>query len=435
MINVIFNNYKQEVLSWHVLAEKTLFHYLKKARYTVRQLVRLSVAKPTEQNDSVENQKTIIKEFICTRSDIELTKIYIDENTTGSTFERKAFEEMLDDIDSGKIDCVVTKDLSRFGRNAIEVTFYVQHFFPQKGIRFISIMDRFDTLDGITDISFDKTSSMRIPLLNVFNEEYSADIKRKTQASIDTNIRKGKFVSSKAPYGYAKSPDDCHKLIVDPEAAAVVKDIFNMAEQNISLNEIVRRLNLAHIPTPIDYATSKGLKGNYELGDGSWNTRSVKYILTNRTYVGDLQQGKDEILVEDTHEAIIPRSLFLSIQELFYRDTTIKFINSAAPSASNPLRGKVICGSCGGKMQRRKGSSSAGWFFFSCITNNRKGSGCSTGMYIRESEIMDTIKKTLAIKGICKSNVTKGELGVIIEDNLAKVIIHSDSHIDVKLRI
>lgn len=230
-------------------------------------------------------------------------------------------------------------------------------------------------------------------MLNIFNEEYVADIKRKTQASIDSNIRKGKSVAAKAPYGYIKSPDDCHSLLVDPEAASVVKEIFSMAERKISLNEIVRRLNLAHIPTPIDYALSKGLEGNYERGDGSWNSRSVKYILTNRTYAGDLQQGKDDIVVENTHEALVPRGLFLSLQESYFKAPTNSEKQSQAKLADNPLRSKAICGSCGGKIQRRKGSSSTGWHFFSCITNNRKGHGCDTGMYVRESEIMDKIKE------------------------------------------
>ena len=285
--------------------------------YQVAAYVRLSVSKSSEQNDSIENQKAIIEDHIASCLNLKLAEFYVDENISDFTFDREAFEKMMDDISSGEIDCVITKDLSRFARNAIEISFYIQHLFPQKGIRFISILDRFDTLDSITDISFEKSSGIRIPLLNVFNEEYSADIKRKIQMSINANVQEGKLVSPKAPYGYAKSPDDCHKLIVDSEAAAVVKNIFSMARDKVSLNEIVRRLNLARIPTPISYAISKGLAGNYDCVESSWNTRSVKYILTNRTYTGDLQQGKDNILVENTHESIIPLNLFMNIQESF----------------------------------------------------------------------------------------------------------------------
>ena len=139
------------------------------------------------------------------------------------------------------------------------------------------------------------------------------------------------------------------------------------------------------------------MKGDYESKDGYWNSRSVKYILTNRVYTGDLQQGKDEVVVENTHEALISRELFISIQESYFKTTADPKTQSKQPPADNPLRGKVMCGSCGGKIQRHKGSS-AEWYFFSCITNNRKGHGCGTGMCKRESEIMDKIQHSLITK-------------------------------------
>lgn len=403
--------------------------------YRTAAYVRLSVAKPNQPHDSIENQKEIIKDYVASRSDLSIQAFYADENVSGISFERKGFQQMLKDITNGKIDCVIVKDLSRFGRNAIEAGFYIQRFFPEKGIRFISILDHFDTLDGITDLSFDKDSGIRIPLMNILNEEFIADIKRKQKSSMDAQIHEGKYVAPRAPYGYMKASNDCHRLIPDPEAAAVVKKIFALANSGVSISEIVRRLNLANIPTPIAYALSKGLDGNYEQGNGAWNSRSVKYILTNRTYASDLRQGQDEIVVENTHEPLVDRDIFLRIQQTCFRQTDTSDKGSKTIiTTENPLRGKVICASCGSKMQRRKGSSRAGWYFFSCITNNRKGSGCSTGMYIRESDIMGQVKAEFSKRKLMRGAPLQADLTAFIYDEIKEIIVGQGKQIEIHLQ-
>jgi len=393
--------------------------------------VRLSVVKPGQQQDSIENQKRMIEEFISKREDMVLNRFFVDENTSGSSFEREAFQELLDAVDAGEVDCIIVKDLSRLGRNAIETTFYIQHLFPQKGVRFISISDQFDTMDGITGTSSEQAPGLRIPIANIFNEEYAADISRKTQASIDASIHAGKCVAPKAPFGYKKAADDCHQLVIDPNAASVVKEIFSMTVNKVSLNEIVRRLNLANIPTPIEYAKSQGLEGDYNFGNGSWNTRSVKYILTNRTYTGDLQQGKDSHIVENTHEPLVDKAVFEQIQKLFSAAQYNSQLQAKPSVLDNPLKGKVICASCGSKMQRRKGTGNAGWHFFSCITNNRKGSGCSTGMYIREPDIRNAIKSMLTKTG--KPISTKSEMDAFIADKVSKIIVSKEKPVEIHL--
>ena len=220
-------------------------------------------------------------------------------------------------------------------------------------------------------------------------------------------------------------------MVVDPDAAAVVKEIFSMTVNKVSMNEIVRRLNLANIPTPIEYAKSQGLEGDYNFGNGSWNTRSVKYILTNRTYTGDLRQGKDSHIVENTHEPLIDKVVFEQIQKLF---SVVQYnsqpqVKSSTPD--NPLKGKVICASCGSKMQRRKGTGNAGWNFFSCITNNRKGSGCSTGMYVREPDIRNAIKSVLVKTG--KPISTKSEMDAFIEDMVSEIIVSKEKPVEIHL--
>lgn len=401
--------------------------------YRAAGYIRLSVVKDSRDRDSIENQKSIIRETIEKKGDIVMQQFYIDENATGTSFERDGLQQMMEDIAQGEIDCVVVKDLSRLGRNAVEVGFYVQHLFPEKGVRFLSVIDDFDTLDGVTNISSGAAPGLRIPLVNIFNQEYAADISRKTQASIDRNIREGKCIAARAPYGYTKSSSNCHQLVVDPEAAIVVKEIFAMAEQKLSLNEIVRRLNLAKIPTPAVYALGKGRQGNFDCGDGFWNSRSVKHILTNHTYTGDLQQGKEETVIENTHEALVSRVLFLHIQENYFQ-TVLPTASPKTPASGNPLKGKVICASCGGKMQRRKGRGNVDWYFFTCITNNRKGCGCSTGMYIREPEILNAIRMEAA-QELGVSHLSSTELNTVIQNQLTEVTIYKNGQIDVHFNL
>lgn len=360
--------------------------------YRAAGYIRLSVVKDGQTYDSVATQTAIIENHVADSDEMMLHKLYIDENASGATFERKAFQEMLSDIENGTVNCVIVKDLSRLGRNFLETGYYIEEYFPIHHVRFIAISDEFDTINGMANNMRDEPmNGIRIPITNLFNEEYANDISAKTQATIGCLIRQGKYVAPRAPYGYRKDPADCHALIVDPDAAEVVKRIYSMASQGVGLNEIVRKLNTAKVLPPLEYAKANGLEGNYEQGSGLWNTRSVKKILTNNVYVGDLMQGKDNYLVQNTHEALVNRETFAHIQRMFTAAAEVSQAK-AKPTADNILKGKVICGCCGGKMQRRKGSGNANWYFFTCITNNRMGAGNCAGMYIREFALMEAIK-------------------------------------------
>lgn len=353
--------------------------------------IRLSVNKADQPSDSIENQKKIIRGYSETNCDLQLEKFYIDDNASGRDFNRPAFNEMIEDIRVGKINCVIVKDLSRLGRSLIDVGYYVQMFFPSQKVRFISIANGINTLDGMTNITFGKLPGDQISLTSLMDEQYAIDISKKMQSVLKNYIEEGKCVAPRAPYGYRKSDSDCHTLIPDAESAIVVKDIFSMALSRISINEIVRRLNTTEILNPISYAVSQGLKGNYNRGNGLWNSRTVKDILINRTYVGDLEQGHDKYVVQNTHERLVPREIFDTVQQLIAENAATSPNKTNVPREDNILRGKVICGCCGSKMQRRKGSGNANWHFFTCISNNRLGAGHCKGMYIRESDIMDAI--------------------------------------------
>lgn len=369
----------------------------KEQTYHVAGYVRLSVVKEDQYQDSIATQTAIIQDYIDkNRGEMIFHKMYVDEKVSGTTFERKGFQEMLSDIENGHVNCVIVKDLSRLGRDFLETGYYIEQYFPSKHVRFVSVSDEFDTTNGMKNNKrHESMNGIRIPMTNLFNEKYVEDIRSKTQFTIDYMIRHGKYVAPRAPYGYMKDPADCHALVVNPEAATVVKDIFSMADKGSGLNEIVRQLNAAKILPPLEYAKTNGLEGNYEQGSGLWNTRSVKKILTNCVYVGDLVQGKQNYLVKDTHEPLVGREAFARIQWGFSKSAEASK-EKAKPASDNPLKGKVICGCCGGKMQRRKGSGNADWYFFTCITNNRLGAGNCSGMYIRESIIMDAIQEEIS---------------------------------------
>lgn len=355
--------------------------------------IRLSVLN-REPHGSVENQKLIIEEW-GRQHQIPIMRYYIDNGFSGKRFNRPAFQEMLRDIEKGKIDCVIVKDLSRLGRDYITVGYYLEMFFPSKNVRFVSINDQFDTIDGITnrDKSAYIQSSTCVPLINLFNEQVSIETKMKVEVILDMKAQHGEFIGPRAPFGYQKSNENPSQLILDPVAAVIVRKIFEMAASGTGVTGIVRYLNERGLPTPIQYARSNGLSGNYDDGDGNWNSRSVKYILTNRTYTGMLVQGKEKRVVEATHEPLVDFGTFDAIQKSF--QSRAYNVVPKGQSAENILKGKVICGCCGGKMQRKRGTGRADWHFFTCITKNRLGADKCTGMYAREEDVFNAIYRQL----------------------------------------
>ena len=349
--------------------------------------IRLSVANK-EESSSIENQKFII-ECWGEQQQIPMSHYYIDNGFSGKFYDRPAFQEMIQDIPSGNINCVVVKDLSRLGRNYISTGYYIEVLFPSNGVRFVSVNDQFDTIDGITNQKNPYSSKIRMPITNAFNEQVSIEIKKKMEATLDMKAQHGIFIGPRAPFGYQKAEDNHDQLIPDPKAAIIVRKIFELAANGIGMTTIVRYLNEKEIPTPIQYARSNGLSGNYDNGNGNWNSRSVKYILTNRTYTGMLVQGKEKRVVSATHEALVDTNTFDAIQKSFQE----KAFNIAkhGQSTENILKGKVICGCCGGKMQRKRGTNHADWYFFTCITKNRLGVDKCTGMYVREEDVLRAI--------------------------------------------
>ena len=361
---------------------------IKPSRDTVG-YIRLSV-RNKDSFSSIESQKLIIEEW-GHQHQTPIMHYYIDNGFSGNRFDRPAFQQMIQDILAGKIECIVVKDLSRLGRDYITVGYHLEIFFPKQRVRFVSINDQFDTVDGITNQNKEIPiqSRVRIPFINLFNEQVSIETKIKVKESLDMKAQRGEFVGPRAPFGYQKSRENPDQLIPDPAAAIIVQKIFEMAANGTGVTGIVRYLNEQALPTPIQYARSKGLSENYDDGTGNWNSRSVKYILTNRTYTGMLVQGKEKRVVEATHEPLVNSGTFDAIQKAF--QSRAYNVVPQEQSADNILKSKVVCGCCGGKMQRKRGTNHADWYFFTCITKNRLGADKCTGMYAREEDIFNAI--------------------------------------------
>ena len=339
------------------------------------------------ESDSIVNQKSLVKEYLKMHPDIRIHKERVDDGYSGVSFDRPAFQSMLEDIKSGKVNCVIVKDLSRFGRNYIESGRYIEKIFPYLGVRFIAINDNIDTVS-----SKNNSDEMLIPFKNLINDAYCRDISIKIRSHLDIKRRNGQFIGSFAPYGYKKSPENKNRLIIDEKAAEVVRQIFQWKLEGMSGSRIADKLNELGVPTPMEYKRNNG--ENYQCGFRrkalpKWQTNSVNYILRNETYTGVLLQGKtstlnykikkrtktkkkDWIRCEDSHEAIISKEEFAMVQECFENDTRV----SPDEQALFLFSGLVKCGYCNGNMTRKtipvKGKK---YIYLVCVENKNK-TGC-----------------------------------------------------------
>ena len=210
-----------------------------------------------EESDSIVNQKDLIRAFLADKPDIHICAECVDDGYSGANFDRPSFKRMIRDIEAGKISCVIVKNLSRFGRNYLEVGDYLEHLFPFLGIRFIAVNDNYDSINGRT--SSDK---ILIPFKNLINDAYCRDISIKVRSQLDIKRKKGDFIGSFAVYGYWKDPSDRHKLVVDEYAAAVIRDIFRWKLEGASQQRIADRLNGRGELSPMEYKRFCGLQYN-----------------------------------------------------------------------------------------------------------------------------------------------------------------------------
>lgn len=369
--------------------------------------IRLSVEDNKKRGCSVENQKLVLNDFLSDKPDFVVYDTYIDNGATGTNFHRPGFQQMLSDIEAGHINCVIVKDLSRLGRNSIDTGYYIEQYFHAHNVRFIAVTDQFDTAD-----SGNLHGGIMLPLKNMINEAYALDIGRKIKAQARQAMKDGDYIGARAPYGYRKDPDNCHKLLIDENTAPVVKQIFEWAHEHVSLNRIVRNLNEMGIPAPSHYKKTTGeITSPGLIGSGKWQTRTVMKILESEVYTGDLVQGKTKIvdhqqvkagednliIAKCTHEPIISYELFNAVQEYRKQICEESKATPKRPYTPNIFKGKVFCADCGRSLHRQRAERRKGpdTYWFHCLTNSRVEKDSCKGATMQEKELISTVTAIL----------------------------------------
>lgn len=343
--------------------------------------------KKTESN-SISNQKKLISDFVKDKQEINIVSVRTDDGYTGTNYDRPAFQLMLDDIRAGRINCVIVKDLSRFGREYIDAGKYIDRLFPYYGVRLIAINDNIDT------ITKDMSDELGITIRNLFNDNYCRDISIKTRSSLKVKRKNGEFTGAFVAYGYRRSDKEHNNLMIDEYPASVVQDIFKWKLAGMSQDGIARKLNEQGILSPLEYKRSLGM--NYKSGfkvkeKAVWTAIAVRRILTNELYVGTLIQGirttpnhkvktvkvndkEDWCILENNHEPIVSQKTFNLVQRLLALDTR----TSPNKDVVFSLCGLVVCGDCGNPMVRKVTTAKGKKYSYYVCSRNKDRSGCSS---------------------------------------------------------
>lgn len=334
------------------------------ARWRAAAYIRLSKEDEDakdKDSQSVTTQKRIIDRFLLENPDIEIYDYYIDDGYSGTTMERPNFQRMKNDFESGTVNCIIVKDLSRFARNDDESGRYIYVIFPFYKIRFVSINDRVDSF-----VNPDSVNNLEIPFKNIMHSEYSRDLSKKVRSASNIRRQRGEFIGAFCAYGYKKDPEDFHHLIIDEEAAENVRYIFQRYIEIESALKIAKELSEKNILTPFAYKKEKGVNlvlPRKQFCPTVWQSDTVRRILTNETYLGHLIQGKHKtisyknrkkiqndkeqwIKVSNTHEPIITQEEFDAVQNILER----KYKKKPKVETYKLFAGKVFCGNCGSNM-------------------------------------------------------------------------------------
>lgn len=344
-------------------------HYLMTGDFNVGIYIRLSQEdkdkKYESDSESVINQKEILRSYV-KKNNYNLCGEYVDDGYSGTDFDRPGFQKMLEDIKNKKINCVVVKDLSRFGRDHVMTGYYIETFFPENNIRFISILESYDSFKN-------QASNDSSTFIIACNDYYSKQNSIKIRNVLNDKRKNGKFVGSLPSYGYMRDPKDKGHLIPNPETDWVVKNIFKWRANGIGPTEIATRLNNDNISTPSGYK-----KTNYSsrlINRDKWNITTVKKILSNRIYTGDMVQHTQTkvnykskkkitldqslwVIVENTHEALVDKETFKYVESLKGRYTRNYNLKTDRPKRI--LEGKIFCKECGNRLSvyyRKKNNS------------------------------------------------------------------------------
>ena len=359
-----------------------------------------------QESDSIASQRMLIRDFLKQHPEIEVVREYCDDGYTGANFERPQFQKMMDAVKAGEINCIVVKDLSRFGREYIDSGYYLQKVFPMLGVRFIAINDHYDNAKpGAAD------DELVLPFKNLMNDSYCRDISIKVRSNLEAKRGSGQFVGSKVPYGYMRSPENKNKLVIDPPAAKIVRSIFRWKIEGMSPGQIAKKLNDDGVLSPIEYKKAQGSKQRTVFQtqmQAKWFAGAIYRILGNEVYTGTLLQGKtttpnhkvkktirkDEsewARTENAHEPIIVKTQFDLVQRLMREDTR-------SPSGSKPVypfSGKIFCSDCGSAMIRRVARCGEHEYVYYICSGKRKDATNCTSHSIKEELVSSTVLAVL----------------------------------------
>ena len=346
---------------------------------------------------SIANQKQILSDYVKEKG-WNLRDIYIDDGYSGTTFDRPDFKRMIQDVERSKIDCIITKDLSRLGRNYVQTGYYTEEYFLEKKVRYIAINDSIDTMQASNDIA---------PFQNILNEWYPKDISKKVRQVKKTSARQGKFMGSKAPYGYVKSSSDKHNLIVDEDAAKIIKRIFYEFSHGVSARQIAICLNGEGIDSPRAYHYKHiGQKNPNPNESNTWNSNTIMQLLKNQVYIGNMVQGKrqvisykskrreftspDEwIIVENTHEALVDLEAWNEVQK---RITENKHFRTNSKNEIGLFSGVLKCAECGSALAFNVKKLAHGTKnIYKCTRYTSHGREVCTPHYTYESALIDAV--------------------------------------------
>ncbi len=392
--------------------------------YRAALYIRLSREDEREgPSQSVTNQRSLLEEFV-EKQHLQVYDTYVDDGWSGTNFDRPAFRRMIDDIEAKKVNMVITKDLSRLGRDYIMTGHYMERYFPEHRVRYISLLDGIDT--GVDSSANDIT-----PFRAIMNDMYAKDISKKIKSVKRDKQRKGEFIGGKPVYGYKMHPTEKNRIVIDEEAAPVVRRIFSMALEGVSCRKIAAALNEEGVPAPSVYCGwSTGRKGPYA---GLWSGERISEMLRNETYIGSMVQGRQVkisykskkclhqdrenwVVVAHTHAPIVDEATFQKVGLLVgsrrhTRCRTYDFL----------LKGLIFCHECGYPLAvlNRPNAKGEDVLYFVCRTYQRfTKSGVCTAHYIKEKTVTDAVADK--VREICKDCLNSRALPAMAEEAVEK---------------
>lgn len=368
--------------------------------------------------EPIESQIAIIEQYVAGHPELKIVERYIDNGYTGTNFDRPNWERMMTDVRSGRINCIIVKDLSRLGRNYIETGRFLERICPKLGIRFISVNDNYDTAEIKSQDEFAAS------LKNIVNDYYAKDISLKSGSALKAKRQRGEYIGSYAPHGYLKDPSNKNHLIINPETAPVIQQIYQWRAEGLGYGTITRMLNERGIPSPGRYRFEHGIVTNNNKKGSSllWNRHALTDILRNIVYIGHLAQGKctaslargipvhrtpesEWDIAYHTHDPIITEELFNQVQEINRSRADAYNANYGAcshlPKGDNPYRERLVCADCGTQMKLYRNLSKnhkKAYFTYICPTYEEHQELRCTKKTIRSNDLDAMVLKTLKIQ-------------------------------------